>query len=58
MGAIMLRIYLFSAAARHLDMLDGERSLASQLHGLRVVTLCRCMLRSLRLKRDLVRTTC
>ena len=50
--------HLFSAAARHLDMLDGERSLASKLRRLRIVAGCRCMLRSLRLKRDFGRRAC
>src|SRR5262249_12926872 len=50
--------HLFSAADRHLDMLDGERGLASQLHGLRIVAPCRCMLRSLHFSRDFSRRTC
>ena len=58
MGGDHATHHLFSAAARHLDMLDGERSLASQLHGLRVVALCRCMLHSLHRQRDLGRRIC
>src|SRR5262249_53766717 len=51
--------HLWRAAARHLDMLDGERNLASkQLRRLRIVARCRWMLCSLRLKRDFGRRTC
>ena len=51
--------HLWRAAARHLDMLDGERNLASkQLRRLRNVAGGRCMLHSLRLNRDFGRRAC
>ncbi len=49
--------HLLPVAARHLDMLDGERNLASELCRLRIVAGCRWMHRRLRLKRDFVRIT-
>jgi len=57
-GKIMRQIIYLPAAARHLDMLDGERNLASKRHRLRIVAPCRCMLRSLLLNRDFGRRTC